>query len=81
MRRGAEAYLAQRKAQTEYVSPYQIAQIYADLGDKDRAFEWLNTAYQEHDTFVAALRTDFVLDSLRADSRYADLVRKMRFPR
>jgi eukaryotic-like serine/threonine-protein kinase len=80
LRKGVEVSLAQRKAKTGYVSPYQIAEYYADLGDKDHAFEWLNTAFQEHDTFLTALRTDFALDSLRSDPRYADLVRKIGLP-
>jgi tetratricopeptide (TPR) repeat protein len=42
-----EARQAQRK--TSYSSAYRIAEPYADLGDKDQAFRWLNTAYQERD--------------------------------
>ena len=45
--KGIEARQAQRK--TGYSSAYQIAAMYADLGDKDQAFRWLNTAYQERD--------------------------------
>jgi hypothetical protein len=51
------------------------------LGDKDNAFEWLSTAYQEHDVNLLALRTDPAFDSLRSDPRYADLVRKVGFPK
>jgi serine/threonine protein kinase/TolB-like protein len=80
LRKGVEVSLAQRKVKTGYVSPYQIAQYYADLGEKDHAFEWLNIAFQEHDTFLIALRTDFMLDSLRSDPRYAELVRKIGLP-
>jgi eukaryotic-like serine/threonine-protein kinase len=74
-----ETLLAQRKATAEFVSPYLIAELYADSGDKDHAFEWLNTAYREHDS-LNALRTDFAFDSLRSDPRYAELVRKVGFP-
>jgi TolB-like protein len=80
LRKGIEVSLAQRKAKTGYVSPYGIAVLYADSGDKDRAFEWLDTAYQEHDGSLASLRTDFQFDSLRSDPRYAELVRKIGFP-
>ena len=45
--KGIDALLQQRK--TGYASPFEIATCYADLGDKDKAFEWLNTAYQERD--------------------------------
>ncbi len=80
LRKAIEVSLAQRKARTGYVSPYQIARLYADLGDKDHAFEWLNAAYQEHDENLVSLRTNFTLDSLRSDPRYAELVRKIGFP-
>jgi hypothetical protein len=80
LRKGIEVSLARRKAKTGYVSSHQIAQYYADLGDKDHAFEWLNTAFQEHDTALTALRTDFLLDSLHPDPRYAEVVRKIGLP-
>jgi len=79
-RRAIEVLLAQRKDKAEYVSPYTIAEVYADLGDKDHAFEWLNTSYQEHDPWLYAIRTDFTMDSLRSDPRYADLLRKIGLP-
>jgi tetratricopeptide (TPR) repeat protein len=69
---------AQRK--TGYSSAYRIAALYADLGDKDQAFKWLNTAYQERDVGLLGLRTDFLLDPLRTDSRLAELVRKVGLP-
>jgi hypothetical protein len=63
LRKGIEVSLAQYKMKTAYLSPYFIAELYADLGDKDHAFEWLNTAYQEHDLSLTGLRTDFTMDS------------------
>jgi len=80
LRKGIEVSLAQRKVKAGYVSPFRIAELYGDLGDKDHAFEWLNTAYQEHDVNLISLRTDFALDSLRSDPRYVELVRKIGFP-
>ena len=80
LRKGLEVALAQRKAKIGYVSPYGIATLYAGLGDKDHAFEWLNTAYQEHDGVLYGLRTDFQLDSLHSDPRFAELVRKIGLP-
>ncbi|HEV3253407.1 MAG TPA: protein kinase [Candidatus Acidoferrales bacterium] len=80
LRKSIELSLAQRQAKTDYVSAYQLATLYADLGEKEHAFEWLNTAYQERDIFLVGLRTDFQIDSLRSDPRYAELVRKMGFP-
>lgn len=43
--KGLEVRLAQRKS--EYVSPYELATLYASLGDNRRAFEWLDAAYRE----------------------------------
>jgi serine/threonine protein kinase/TolB-like protein/tetratricopeptide (TPR) repeat protein len=80
LRKAIEVSLAQRRAKTSYVSPYQIAELYADLDEKDHAFEWLSTAYHEHDTGLIGLRTDFQIDSLRSDPRYAELVRKIGLP-
>jgi len=80
LRKGIEVLLALRKARTGYVFPVQIAELYSDLGDKEHAFQWLDTAYQEHDTSLTSLRTDFTFDSLRSDPRYAELVRKIGFP-
>ena len=80
LRKGIEVLLAQRNAKTAYVSPYGIAASYSQLGDQDHAFEWLNTAYQERDGGLANLQTDFALDSLHSEPRYAELVRKIRFP-
>ena len=80
LRRAIEIALAHRKAKGSYIPSYQISRLYADLGDKDHAFEWLDTAYQEHDALLEGLRTDFVFDSLHSDPRYAELVRKIGFP-
>jgi eukaryotic-like serine/threonine-protein kinase len=79
LREDIERLATQRKAKTGG-SPYVIAQCYAQLGDREHAFEWLNTAYEEHDIALIHLRTNFDFDSLRSDPRYADLVRKIGLP-
>jgi tetratricopeptide (TPR) repeat protein len=76
--KGIETRQAQRK--TNYYSAFMIATLYADLGDKHQAFEWLNTAYQERDLNLLGLKTDFLLDPLRSDPRFAQLVRKVGLP-
>jgi predicted Zn-dependent protease len=77
-----EVLKAQRRTQpsSAYGSAYQIAESYAELSDKDQAFEWLNTAYQEHDEDLMGLKTDFGFDPIRSDPRFAELVRKMGLP-
>ena len=76
--RGIKTMQAQRKA--GYYSAYGIAQLYADLGDKEQAFQWLDTAYRERDYPLTGLNTDFLLDSLRSDPRFAELARKVGLP-
>ena len=60
---------------TRYVSPYGIAQIYAALSDKEQAFKWLQTAYDDRAVWMSYLAVDPVFDSLRSDQRFQDLLR------
>jgi serine/threonine-protein kinase len=76
--KGIEVREAQRKA--GYSSAYTIAALYAQVGDKDQAFRWLNTAYQEHDWLLGDLKTNSLLDPLRSDPRFTELVRKVGLP-
>jgi len=62
------------------VFSFHVAELYADLGDKDQVFQWLNTAYEEHGHLLYGLRTAFAFDSLRSDPRHAELVRKIGLP-
>ena len=80
LRSAIKVSIAQRDAKTNYLGAFWIAQLYAELGDKDHAFEWLNTASQEHNLWIPTLRTDFTLAPLHSDPRYTDLVRKLGFP-
>jgi len=76
--KGIEVRQAQRK--TGYSSASIIAALYADLGDKDQAFQWLNTAYQERDYWLVGLKTNFLFDPIRPDPRFAEMVRKVGLP-
>ena len=60
-------------------SAFQIAAVYAWRGEKDRAFEWLDRAYDQHDAGMPRLRYDPTLATLHDDSRFAALVKKMGF--
>jgi len=79
-RRAIEILIAQRKAGTNPMAAYSIAAYYSEVGDKEHAFEWLNTAYEERNTYLIFLRTDSAMESLRSDPRYAALERKIGFP-
>jgi len=68
----------QRQSSTSYVSPYMIAIILAGLGDRDKAFGYLEKSYQEKSTDLAYfIKADFRLDSLRSDPRFANLLGRM----
>lgn len=62
------------------VSPYELATLDARLGDNRRAFEWLDAAYRERNLGLMRLNTDFLLDPVRSDPRFAELVRKVDLP-
>lgn len=85
--------LAGRKAEAEkvlnelldlnnrrYVTSAAIAYVYIGLGDKDRAFVWLEKAYQERSNFIAYLSVVPLVDSLRSDPRFSDLLRRVGLP-
>jgi TolB-like protein/DNA-binding winged helix-turn-helix (wHTH) protein/Flp pilus assembly protein TadD len=57
---------------------YQIAEVYAYRGEKDKAFAWLDRSYRQHDPGTQELRTGRLVKSLRGDPRYAQLLEKMR---
>jgi len=60
---------------------YQYAEIYAQLGDADRAFTELELAWNARDPGLAGIRVDPFLDPIRRDPRFAALEAKLNFPR
>jgi TolB-like protein/DNA-binding winged helix-turn-helix (wHTH) protein/Flp pilus assembly protein TadD len=62
--------------QRRYVTPGAPVYIYVGLGDKDQAFAWLEKAYQERANMMAYLKVTPVVDSLRSDPRFDDLLRR-----
>jgi serine/threonine protein kinase/Tfp pilus assembly protein PilF len=61
----------------QYTPAYDRAVIYAGLDDRDRAFEWLERAYDERSSWMSYLRVEPRLDVLRSDARFAALLRKV----
>ena len=61
----------------EDVAPYPMATLYAALGEKERALEWLEKMYQERSYYVVFLNVDPALDSLRGDPRFTELLRRI----
>jgi tetratricopeptide (TPR) repeat protein len=60
-----------------YVPAYNFAMIYAGLGDFDRAFELLEQACKERSGFLPFLKVEPVVDCLRGDSRFQDLLKRI----
>lgn len=69
--------LAHEVAALALPEPYWIATIYGRLGDPDRAFGWLERAYAARSIFLCGLRTTPVVDPLRSDPRFDDLLRRV----
>jgi len=62
------------------VQPTSVALIYARLGDRNKAFEWLEKSYRERTRAMVYLRVEPQFDSLRSDPRFQNLLRRMNFP-
>ena len=62
-----------------YVSPLDFAACYAALGDRDKAFKYLDDAYRQHSTLMITLEVNSGLDNLRSDPRFRDLERRVGF--
>jgi serine/threonine-protein kinase len=60
--------------------PQEFAVVYIGLGDKDRAFAWLEKAYDDHFASVTYLTAEAAFDSLRPDPRFAELARRINVP-
>jgi len=72
----------QRQSESSYVSPYMIATVHAGLGDTDKAFEYLERAYQERSSDLPYfLKADLRVDNLRSDPCFQDLMHRMNFPK
>jgi tetratricopeptide (TPR) repeat protein len=66
--------------QADGIGRYEIALVYAGLGEKDEAFSWLEKSYTAHDKGLTYLKIDPCLDPLRSDPRFHDLLRRVGLP-
>jgi TolB-like protein/DNA-binding winged helix-turn-helix (wHTH) protein/Tfp pilus assembly protein PilF len=81
---GAKAYWRKMRALTENdlrnnleAARFRMAEIYAQLGQKDQAFEWLERSYKERSFWMPFLGVHPHLDPLRSDPRFSALMRRM----
>jgi len=63
------------------VASHDIAAIYVGLGERSKALWWLNKAYDERSYTVLQLGVEPEFDSLRSDSRFQNLLRRIGLPR
>jgi TolB-like protein/Flp pilus assembly protein TadD len=75
----ARAVLGQLRDQSThtYIPPYFVATLYTALGDKEQALSWLEKAYAERDLYLAWIKVDPAVDTLRSDPRFQALLRRM----
>ncbi|MEO5808833.1 MAG: TIR domain-containing protein [Sphingomicrobium sp.] len=77
---GAERLTAQVKQRLDVTMNYQCVEVYAQLGDKDRAFAELGEAFRAKDSGLAYLKVDPFLDPIRGDARFTALLNRLNFP-
>jgi serine/threonine-protein kinase len=61
-----------------YVSPYSIAEAYIRIGEKEKAIEWLEKAFEEHDSGLVSLGVEPMFDPVRSDIRFQEILRRMK---
>jgi len=63
-----------------YISAFDFAIIYTGMGEREKAFEWLEKAFQERSLFLIYSRWEPRLDPLRSDPRFSSLLHRMGLP-
>jgi TolB-like protein/Tfp pilus assembly protein PilF len=75
--RGVEVERIKLIESRENPASFELARLYASIGDNDNAFKYLEQAHRERSNMIAVLGVDPELDSLRADARYTELLRRI----
>jgi TolB-like protein/DNA-binding winged helix-turn-helix (wHTH) protein/Flp pilus assembly protein TadD len=73
----ARKVLAGLQRTRHYVSAFDMAVVFAGIGDRDSTFQWLEKAYAERESQMAFINVTRRLDPVRSDPRFSDLLRKM----
>jgi len=71
----------QAESNKRYAPPLHIALIYATLGDGDKAFTWLEKAYDEHSCWLINLKIEAGWDKIRSDPRFDNLLGRVGLPK
>lgn len=68
------------RSDTTFVTPWRIGTLYTRAGNPKKAIDWLEKAYEAHDSNMPYLGTDPIFDILRVEPRFMDLIKKMNLP-
>lgn len=69
-----------KQRHSQYVSSYGFARLYADLGDRAQALEWLKKGFETRDRSMVLLKVDPFFDEIRDDPQFQDLVKRVGLP-
>ena len=72
--------LERSKKDKEPVDPVSMAVFYAQLGNADKAFEWLEIALKDRIVGLVFLKVNSIWDKIRPDPRFAELIRRVGLP-
>ena len=67
-------------SRTMYIDPVMIVENYGVIGDRDKAFTWLEKAASEGSAFFFYIKVDPSFDPIRCDPRFAAMVKRLGFP-
>jgi tetratricopeptide (TPR) repeat protein len=70
----------ERKSAKQYVSPVQLAYLYAQLGEREKTLDLLEEGYRQHSPYLLDIQNDPAYDFLHADPSYRSLVQKIGLP-
>jgi adenylate cyclase len=63
--------------ENRHLSATAVAGIYSALGEKDKALDWLERAYEEHSGYLVAMNVEFIFENIRNEPRFQTILRKM----
>jgi tetratricopeptide (TPR) repeat protein len=69
-----------RRGSTAYVSPYALAALHAEAGNRDEALAALQRALEERDPMLVSVDVDPAFDTVRTDPRYQEIVARVGGP-
>jgi len=75
-----EIEMKKQLAKRRYVDPVEFAYSYAELGDKEQTFAWLDKAFAEKSGGLEVIKAVPALDQWHSDPRYVELLKKMGMP-